>query len=141
MMGYPPLYFVLLQGLVVALVLLTPPMVLAFGGRSKVTGGDILLLLPVLPIFAGGTAILFLPFEGDWADHAFAPVIAFRSLIVGGSLVVLGILITRWRGLLRLRPAQAGQMLAAGFAIGAIWGLMWGLSGWFLNSVGMASNG
>jgi hypothetical protein len=141
MIGYPPLYLALLQGLLVALVLLTPPMVLAFGGKLKVTGGDVALLLLVIPVFAAGTAILFVPFEGDWADRAFAPIIAFRSLIVGGSLVVLGMLITRWRGLLRLRPAQGGQMLAAGFVIGALWGLTWGLSGWLLNSIGMTGNG
>lgn len=141
MSGYPALPVALLQGLLTAFVICTPPLVMAFGGRLKVSLWDIGLILLIYPWAALVTTCIFLPFEGDWADRAFGPLMLFRPLIVGGSVVLLGTVVTQWRGLSRLGPAQAMQRLGAGFAIGAIWGVLWGLSGWVLDLIGMANNG
>jgi hypothetical protein len=141
MNGYPPLLLALLQGLIAGAAVCVPPLIVAFGGRLKVSAGDIALMLLVFPMAAFVTTCVFLPFEGDWADRAFGPLMLFRPLIVGGSVVLLGTVVTQWRGLSRLGPAQAVQRLGAGFAIGAIWGVLWGLSGWFLNMIGVMSNG
>jgi hypothetical protein len=141
MSGYPPLLLALLQGLIAGAAVCVPPLAMAFGGRLKVFASDAAMIVAVLLWGGLVTTAVFLPFEGDWADRAFGPLMLFRPLIVGGSVVLLGTVVTQWRGLSRLRPAQALQRLGVTFAIGAIWGVLWGLSGWFLDSIGMMSNG
>ena len=141
MSGYPSLWLALLQGLIAGTVVCTPPLVLAFGGRLKVVAWDVAMIVAVFVWAALVTTAVFLPFEGDWADRAFGPLMLFRPLIVGGSIVVLGTVITQWRAFSRLGPGAAAQRLGAVFAVGAIWGVLWGLSGWFLNMIGMANNG
>jgi hypothetical protein len=137
MNGYPPLLLALLQGLIAGAAVCVPPLVVAFGGKLKVSAGDIVLMLLVFPMATVVTTAVFLPFEGDWADRAFGPLMLFRPLIVGGSVVLLGTVVTQWRSLSRLGPGEAAQRLGAAFAIGAIWGVLWGLSGWFLNLIGI----
>ncbi len=88
MIGYPVACLALLQGLLTALALLAWPLWLAFGGRLRIGVSDVLLALATLPVFAMLTLVVFLPFEGDWADLAFGPFSAFHALLVGGVAVV-----------------------------------------------------
>lgn len=141
MMGYPSMSMALFQGLLVALVLLTPWLMMAFATRLKTSGADVLLLLPIYPVFALLTLLVFLPFEGDWADMALGPVAVARPVLVGALAVLLGTLITQRRGLASRSAGEIAHQLGASLVIGAGWGLVWGLSGWFLNSLGMANNG
>jgi hypothetical protein len=141
MIGYPSLHFVVLQGLLVALLLATPWLALAFGQRLKVTGTDIALLVPVYPAFAIVTVAIFLPFEGDWADMAFRPILTLRPIIVGSAAVVLGTVLTQWRSMSSRGLSEAAHRLGAAFLIGALWGAVWGISGWALSSMGIAGNG
>jgi hypothetical protein len=141
MIGYPSLHFVALQGLIVALVLLTPWLALAFGAKLKVTGADVALFVPVYPVFALVTVAIFLPFEGDWADMAFRPILTLRPIIVGGAAVVLGTVLTQWRNMSKRGISEVAHRLGAAFLIGALWGAVWGISGWALSSMGIAGNG
>lgn len=141
MNGYPALSFALLQGLLTAALLCTPPLVLAFGGKLKLSVSDAVLMLLVLPGSALVTIIVFLPFEGDWADLTFGPLAPIRSLIAGGTIVLLGTVATQWRGLFARPPFEIAHRLGAVFLIGAVWGAAWTLAGWFLINIGMANNG
>ncbi|MES2444286.1 MAG: hypothetical protein V4574_15775 [Pseudomonadota bacterium] len=141
MTGYPPLAVALLQGLIAAFVVCVPPLALAFGGRLKVSVRDVVLMILVLPGGALVTTAVFLPFEGDWVDRAFGPLVLMRPLIVGGSIVLLGTIVTQWRNLVKRGPLEVAHRLGAVFVIGAVWGVLWGLAGWFLKLIGMANNG
>jgi hypothetical protein len=141
MIGYPSLSFVALQGLLVALLLATPWLAMAFGGKLKVTGTDIALLVPVYPVFALVTIAIFLPFEGDWADMAFRPILTLRPMIVGGAAVVLGTVLTQWRNMSRRGLSEVVHRLGAALLIGGLWGAVWGVSGWALQLMGIAGNG
>jgi hypothetical protein len=140
-MGFPTIQFAILQGLFVALLMLTVPMAMAFGGRLKMSTGDLLLLIPIYPTFALLTVLVFLPFEGNWADMAFGPLGVLRALIVGGAVVVLGTLYTQRKTLMRRSGNEVAHRIGAAFLIGAGWGVTWSLSGWLLTSVGLMSNG
>lgn len=140
MMGFPALHIALLQALLVALLMLTIPMVAAFGGRLRMSGTDLLLLIPVYPAFAIVTFLVFWPFEANWGDTAFGPLGAVRGVIVGGAAVVLGTLYTQRHQLMKLHAGEVMHRLGAVFAVGAAWGLTWSLAGWLLTYWGM-SNG
>ncbi len=141
MIGYPPLSFALLQGLLTALVLLVWPLALAFGGKLKTRALDVLFALATIPVLAALTMLVFLPFEGDWADQAFGPLAAFHALIVGGAALVLGMTVTQWKPLARSGPTSMAYRLAAAFLIGAFWGVLWVVSGWVLQMLGVSSDG
>ena len=140
-MGFPTLQFAVLQGLVVGLLMLTIPMLYAFTARVKMSGGDLLLLLPIFPVFIIVTLIVFMPFEGDWADMAFGAFGALRALIAGGIFMVLGTLITQRHQLPKLGANAIAHRLSAVFVIGAVWGVVWSVSGCLLTYWGMTSNG
>jgi len=141
MMGYPPPAFVLLQGLITALLLLAWPLGMAFGGRLRIRVLDVLLALLTPPTLALVTIIVFLPFEGDWADRAFGPLAAFHALLVGGAAVMLGMAVTQWKALARRGTTSLVYRLCAAFLIGAFWGVVWVFAGWVLQMLGMSSNG
>ncbi|MCW3845823.1 hypothetical protein OF829_01120 [Sphingomonas sp. LB-2] len=140
-MGFPTIPFALLQGLLVAVLMLSVPMVMAFCGRLKMSGGDLLLLIPIYPALALLSVLVFLPFEGNWADVAFGPLGALRALIVGGLFLVLGTLVTQRHQLPKLDANGIVHRLSSVFVIGAVWGVVWSLSGWLLTCMGMMSNG
>jgi len=140
-MGFPTIQFAVLQGLLVGLLMLTIPMLYAFTTRVKMSGGDWLLLIPVYPVFALVTLIVFLPFEGNWADMAFGPLGALRALIVGGAFMALGTLYTQRHQLPKLGANAIAHRLSAVFLVGAVWGVVWSVSGWLLTYWGMTSNG
>jgi len=140
-MGFPTIQFALLQALLCGLVMLTVPMAAAFGGRLKMSGTDLLLLIPIYPVFGLVTLIVFLPFEGNWADMAFGPLGTLRALIVGGLFLVLGTLYTQRHQLPKLGANAVAHRLGAVFLIGAVWGVVWSVSGWLLTYWGMTSNG
>lgn len=141
MTGYPPLAFILLQGLVTALLLLAWPLAMAFGGRLRITLLDVLLASLTPPALAIVTIVVFLPFEGDWADRAFGPLAAFHALLVGGAAVTLGMAITQWKALARRGTSSLVYRLCAAFLIGAFWGVVWVFAGWVLQMLGMSGNG
>ena len=138
-MGFPTIQFALLQGLLLAVLMLTVPMLYAFTARVKMSTGDLLLL--IYPALAALSVLVFFPFEGKWADAAFGPIGALRTLIVGGLFLVLGTLITQRHQLPKLYTNQVVHRLASVFVIGAVWGVVWSLSGWLLTIMGMTSNG
>ncbi|MEZ0244150.1 MAG: hypothetical protein ACAH11_12300 [Sphingomonas sp.] len=140
-MGFPTIQFALLQGLLLAVLMLSIPMIYAFTARVKMSTGDLLLLIPIYPTLAALSVLVFLPFEGNWADAAFGPVGTLRALIVGGLFLVLGTLITQRHQLPKLYTYQVMHRLASVFVIGAVWGVVWSVSGWLLTSMGMTSNG
>jgi hypothetical protein len=140
-MGFPSIQFALLQGLLLAVLMLTIPMLYAFTARVKMSTGDLLLLIPIYPALAALSVLVFLPFEGNWADTAFGPVGMGRALIVGGLFLVLGTLITQRHQLPKLYASQVFHRLASVFVIGAVWGVVWSVSGWLLTLMGMTSNG
>jgi hypothetical protein len=140
MMGFPAFHIALLQALLVAVMMLTIPMVGAFGGRIRMSGTDLLLLIPIYPAFAIVTFLVFWPFEANWGDTAFGPIGAWRGVIVGGAAVVLGTILTQRHQLSKLNANRVVGRLAAVFGVGAAWGLTWSLAGWLLKHWGM-SNG
>lgn len=133
--------FGILQALLVGVVMLTIPMLYAFGGRVKMSGGDLALLLPIFPVFIIVTMIVFMPFEGNWADTAFGKLGTLRGLMVGGAFLVLGTLYTQRHQLPKLGANAIAHRLGAVFLIGAVWGVLWTISGWLLTYWGMMSNG
>lgn len=141
MTGYPALPLALLQGLIAAAIACIPPLVLAFGGRLKIFASDVVMMVLALLFAAVVTTAAFLPFEGDWADAAFRPIIALRPMIVGGAWLVLGMIVTHWHGLLKIRFGDVAHRLGSVFVFGALWGVLWSLSGWILDMIGMANNG
>ena len=142
MSGYPPIGFSLLQALIVSLVVLTPWLAMAFATRHRLSTGDALLLVPVYPVFALFTLLVFLPFEGHWADGAvFGPMEIGRALLIGATALLIGTLYTQRRGLANRSGGEIAHQLGASVLIGAGWGLVWVLAGWFLTSLGMANNG
>jgi hypothetical protein len=141
MTGYPALSLALLQGLIAAAIAGVLPLGLAFGGRLKIFASDLVLMVVALIVGAIVTTAAFFPFEGDWADSAFGPIVALRPMIVGGAWLVLGMVVTHWHGLLRMRFAEVAHRLGSVFAFGALWGVLWSLSGWVLDMIGMANNG
>jgi hypothetical protein len=140
-MGFPTFQFAILQGLLLAVLMVSVPMAYAFTARVKMSTGDLLLLIPIYPALAALSVLVFLPFEGSWADAAFGPLGTLRALIVGGLFLVLGTLITQRHQLPKLYANQVVHRLASVFVIGAVWGVMWSLSGWLLIYLGMTSNG
>ena len=58
-----------------------------------------------------------------------------------GLFLVLGTLITQRHQLPKLYANQVVHRLASVFVIGAVWGIVWSLSGWLLTTMGMTSNG
>lgn len=140
MTGIPSFHVAVLQALLVAVLLLTIPMLYAFGGRLKMSSGDLLLLIPIYPVCALVTLVVFWPFEANWGDTAFGPLGPVRGLIVGGAALVLGTLWTHRHGLVKLGVSDAMFRLLWVFGVGAAWGLTWSAAGWLLNYWGM-SNG
>lgn len=140
-MGFPAFHIALLQGLLVGVLMLTIPMLYAFGSRVKMSTGDLLLLVPIYPVFAIVTVLVFWPFEANWGDTAFGPLGAVRGVIVGGAAVVLGTVYTQRHQLAKLNANRVLERLAAVFVVGAVWGLMWSVAGWLLTYWGMTSNG
>jgi hypothetical protein len=141
MTGYPALPLALLQGLIAAAIAGMLPLGLAFGGQLKIFASDVVLIVVALLVGTIVTTVAFLPFEGDWADTAFGQIVALRPMIVGGSWLVLAMIVTHWQGLLKIRPGEVAHRLVSVFAFGAAWGVLWALSGWFLDMVGIANNG
>ena len=141
MTGYPALSLALLQGLIAAAIACVPPLILAFGGRLKIFASDAVMIVLTLLGATVVTTAAFFPFEGDWADTAFGPIVALRPMIVGGAWLVLGMVVTHWHGLVRMRPSDVAHRLGSVFVFGALWGVLWALSGWFLDVIGMVSDG
>lgn len=137
MNGIPAFHLAAVQSLLVAVIILTGPMVYAFGSRVKMDGGDMLLLVPIYPTFAALTLLLFWPFEANWGDTAFGPLGAVRGVIVGGAAVVLGTILTQRHQLMKLNADGAIRRLAWVFGVGAIWGLTWSMAGLVLTFWGM----
>lgn len=135
--GYPSLSLALLQGLVTALALLAAPLAYAFGFRLRISLTDALLILTAIVATAVGTTILFLPFEGDWIDRALGPMVALRTLMVGAVGLTLAMAIAQRRAIVR-GGSEAVVRLGAAFLLGAVWGSVWGFSGWLLTTAGMA---
>lgn len=135
--GYPSLSLALLQGLLTALALLAAPLAYAFGFRLRVSLTDALLILTAIVATAVGTTILFLPFEGDWVDQALGPMVALRTLMVGAVGLTLAMAIAQRRAIVR-GGSEAVVRLGSAFLLGAVWGSVWGFSGWLLTTAGMA---
>ena len=135
--GYPSLPLALLQGLLTAFALLAPVLVYAFGFRLRISLVDALLILTAIVATAAGTTILFLPFEGDWVDQALGPMVALRTLMVGAVGLTLAMAIAQRRAIVR-GGSEAVVRLGAAFLLGAVWGSVWGFSGWVLTTAGMA---
>jgi hypothetical protein len=129
MTGYPALSLALLQGLIAAAIACIPPLIMAFGGRLKIFASDMVMIVLAFLWATVVTTAAFFPFEGDWADAAFRPIIALRPIV------------THWHGLLKIRPGDVAHRLGSVFVFGALWGALWALSGWFLDIVGIANNG
>lgn len=140
-MGFPTFQFAILQGLLLAVLMLTVPMLYAFTARVKMSTGDLLLLIPIYPTLAALSILVFVPFEGNWADTVFGPLGMLRAAIVGGLFLVLGTLITQRHQLPKLFANQVLHRLASVFVIGMVWGVVWSLSGCLLTYWGMTSNG
>ena len=132
MSGYPSIGFALLQGLITAAVMIVPWMVIAFGGKLKVTGTDVVLILATFPALGIVTTIVFWPFEGDWVDVALGPLVPFRTLLVGGLALTLGMAITQGKRLAKRSSSEAVVRLGTAFLFGAVWGVVWGFAGWVL---------
>ena len=141
MIGFPPPEAVLMQGLLTSLLVLTVPLLMAFGQKLKVSGVDALLMIPIYPTFAALTILIFTPFEGEWGDMAFGPMGMLRSLSIGGIVVTLGTLYTQRREIVRMGAGGVSYRLGSVFVIGMVWGLVWLVSGMLLNWMGCVSNG
>lgn len=133
MSNSPSILVALLQGLLTAAVLVGPAMAFALlGGRLRVTGGDLALASLTLPAVAIGSVLAFYPFDVAWYDVGFDIGELLRSLMIGGLLVALGMLLAQRKSLARGTVADAGSRLGGAFLIGAVWGATWGLAGWSL---------
>ena len=129
----PSILIALLQGLLTAAVLITPPLAFAlFGGRLRVTVGDLALASLTFPLLAVVSIISFYPFDVAWYDVGFDVWELLRSLLIGGLILALGMLIAQRKALARGTAAGAGLRLGGAFLVGAIWGAAWGFSGWSL---------
>jgi hypothetical protein len=141
MIGYPSLGAALLQGLITATVMILPWLAISFGGKLKVTAVEVPLILVTFPAFTIVTVAVFWPFEGEWLGLVLGPFEPFRMLVVGGVAVTIGMAVTQRKGLVRRGGSEAVVRLGAAFLIGAVWGAVWGFSGWFLQNYGMVGNG
>ena len=142
MTGYPSLPFALLQSVLTSVIMLTPPLVYAFGGsRLKSTFSDLLLMLCTFPALIVVTFLSFFPFEGAWFDVPLGPFAALHPLLVGGLVLTLGMAFTQRKGLAQRGATEAAVRLAAAFLMGAVWGAVWGFAGWCLENIGMTGNG
>jgi hypothetical protein len=141
MTGYPSLGFALLQGLITAVVMIAPWLIVSFGGKLKVTLADVLLMLCTFPALGITSVAVFWPFEGDWLGMVLGPFEPFRMLVIGGVALTLGMAITQRRKLVRRGGTEAVVRLGVAFLIGATWGAVWGFSGWCLANYGMTGNG
>lgn len=140
MTGYPTLGFVLLQGLVTAVLLIAPWMLYAFVGGPRVGFADLGMILVTFPALAIVSDATFWLFEGDWFAHLLGPLAALRTLLVGGIALTAAMAYGQRRAL----PRPASELVVrhgATFLIGAAWGAVWGFSGWFLGTIGVAGNG
>lgn len=141
MTGFPTCLFALLQGLLTAALLLTGPLVYAFGGGPRVRFSDVLLMACTVPALMLLSIIVFYPFEGDWIEGSLGPLVPFRSLLVGALLTAAGMAWTQRKGLARRSPSEAAVRIGTAIVIGALWGAVWGFSGWCLVQFGMTGNG
>lgn len=141
MTGYPSLFSTLLQGLITSTVMVLPWLIIAFGGKLKVTWQDALLILSTFPALAIVTVAVFWPFEGEWLGMVLGPFEPFRMLVIGGVVLTIGMAVTQRRGIAQRGGSEAAVRLGAAFVIGAAWGAVWGFSGWFLQNYGMTGNG
>ena len=141
MSGYPSPGVAVLQGLLAALLLMGPLMAYVFGSRFRVSLVDMSLALTAYGGLAIGTIALFLPFEGDWVIPVLGPLEDYRSLLVGGLVLAIGMAVVQWRTLVQRGTEEALTRLGAVFLLGALWGTVWGFAGWCLYMIGMANNG
>ena len=130
-----------MNSLKTSLLLLGPLMAYVFGSRFRVSPVDVGLALAAYAGLAIGTIALFLPFEGDWVIAVLGPLEDYRSLLVGGLVLVIGMAILQWRTLVQRGAEEALTRLGAVFLLGALWGTVWGFAGWCLYIVRMANNG
>jgi hypothetical protein len=138
MTGFPSLPFALLQGLLTSLLMLTGPLLYAFGGKLKVRFSDVLLMLCTYPALALLSILVFYPFEGDWIEASLGPLVSLRTLLVGAVAMALGMAWTQRKGLARRSGSEAAVRIGTAFVIGALWGAVWGFSGWCLIQLGLA---
>jgi hypothetical protein len=141
MIGYPSFAAALLQGLITAVVMILPWLIISFGGKLKVTAIEVPLILVTFPAFTIVTVAVFWPFEGEWLGMVLGPFEPFRMLVVGGIAVTVGMAITQRKGLTRRSSSEAVVRLGAAFLIGAVWGAVWGFSGSLLENYGMVGHG
>jgi nitrate/nitrite transporter NarK len=140
MTGFPSPLFALLQGLLTSVLLLTGPLLYAFGGKLKVRMGDALLMLCTFPALILLSIVVFYPFEGDWIEGSLGPFVSLRSLLVGAVITALGMAWTQRKGIRRRSGSEAMVRIGTAIVIGALWGAIWGFSGWCLVQFGMVGD-
>lgn len=138
MSGWPSLAHLLLQGLLTAVIVLVPAWIFVFGGgRLKTSGTEVLMALATFPILAAVSVLVFVAFEGKWADAPYTALDVARAMLVGALALSTGMAVTQWRQLARRPGSEAAIRVGATFLMGALWGLVWAFAGGFLQLIGV----